>query len=283
MSSDPLRSDPMSSDPLRTGPTSGDPLTTPDLTASRSPFALVTGATQGIGRAIALRLADDGARVAVNGRAHTPDLDAVTRAANAVAAPADVSDRDQVHAMVDRLRHTVGDIDVLVCNAAYMTMGSFLDHDEQDWWRIVDTNLSGTFHLVQAVLPGMRRLGRGRIVVISSEWGVTGWPNASAYAASKAGLIALVKSLGRELAPENILVNAIAPGVTDTPQLAVDAADAGIPLEAMHRHYADGIPLGRIGRPEEIASAVAHLTDFTLGSLAGQTLQINGGSTRCRA
>ncbi|MET8829562.1 SDR family NAD(P)-dependent oxidoreductase [Streptomyces sp. NPDC004610] len=266
-----------------TPPTAPTPPTPSDLSATRSPFALVTGATQGIGRAIALRLAADGSRVAVGAPAPGPDLDAVARTADAVPAPADVRDREQVHALVDRLRRTVGDLDVLVCNAAYMTMGGFLDHDEDDWWRIVDTNLSGTFHLVQAVLPGMRRLGRGRIVVISSEWGVTGWPHATAYAASKAGLIALVKSLGRELAPENILVNAIAPGVTDTPQLAVDAADAGITLDEMHRHYAAGIPLGRIGRPEEIASAVAHLTDFSHGSLTGQTLQINGGSTRCRA
>ncbi|MGW6456234.1 SDR family NAD(P)-dependent oxidoreductase [Streptomyces sp. NPDC055078] len=254
-----------------------------DSQPAPSAFALVTGATQGIGRSVALRLAQDDARVAVNGPAHTPSMDAVVQAARGVAAPADVADPAQVHALVQKLQQDVGDIDVLVCNAAYMTMGSFLDSDEQDWWSIVDTNLSGTFHLIQAVLPGMRRLGRGRIVVISSEWGVTGWPNAGAYAASKAGLIALVKSLGRELAPENILVNAIAPGVVDTPQLEVDAGDAQIPLSALHQRYAAGIPLGRIGRPEEIASAVALLSDFSIGSLVGQTIQINGGTTRCRA
>lgn len=244
--------------------------------------ALVTGATQGIGKAIAVRLAEDGARVAVNDRDHTPAMDAVVAATGGIAAPADIADRRQVHTLVDRLRHETGDVDVLVCNAAYMTMGGFTDYDEADWWKVVDTNLSGTFHLVQAVLPGMRRRGRGRIVVVSSEWGVTGWPEASAYAASKAGLISLVKSLGRELAPEGILVNAIAPGVIDTPQLQVDAQAAQLPLDAMHQHYAAGIPLGRIGRPEEIASAVALLTDFRVGSFVGQTIQINGGTTRCR-
>src|SRR4029079_17638050 len=103
-------------------------------------------------------------------------------------------------------------------------------------------NLGGTFFLVQAVLPHMRRRWEGRIVVISSEWGVTGWPEATAYAASKAGLISLVKTLGRELAPEGIIVNAVAPGVTDTPQLEVDADAAGITLADVHARYAESIP-----------------------------------------
>ncbi|MFD1659052.1 SDR family NAD(P)-dependent oxidoreductase [Streptomyces caeni] len=245
--------------------------------------ALVTGAAQGIGRAIAARLAADGALVAVNDRVPGPRLDEVADAVGGVRAPADVSDRALVRDLVARLSEEIGDIDVLVCNAAYMTMGELATHDEDDWWKVVDTNLTGTFHLVQAVLPGMRRRGRGRIVVVSSEWGVTGWPGATAYAASKAGLISLTKSLGRELAPQGILVNAVAPGVTDTPQLRVDAEAAGLSLDEMRRSYAAGIPLGRIGRPEEIAAAVALLTDFRIGSLVGQTLQINGGTTRCRA
>jgi NAD(P)-dependent dehydrogenase (short-subunit alcohol dehydrogenase family) len=178
-----------------------------------------------------------------------------------------------------------GPVDLLVCNAAYMTMAPFTDHDsddEDDWWKVVDTNLAGTFRVIQAVLPGMRRAGGGNIVVIASEWGVVGWPEASAYSASKAGLIALTKTLGRELARENITVNAIAPGVIDTPQLQVDADSAGLPLAEMHRRYADGIPAGRIGRADEIASAAALLARADLGAMVGQTLQINGGSTRCR-
>jgi NAD(P)-dependent dehydrogenase (short-subunit alcohol dehydrogenase family) len=133
------------------------------------------------------------------------------------------------------------------------------------------------------VLPGMRRLGGGHIVIIASEWGVIGWPRATAYGASKAGLISLTKTLGRELAPEGIYVNAIAPGVTDTPQLAVDASDAGLTLEQMHSEYAKDIPLGRIGQPHEIAAGVSLLTRPNMGALVGQVLQINGGTTRCRA
>jgi NAD(P)-dependent dehydrogenase (short-subunit alcohol dehydrogenase family) len=240
---------------------------------------LVTGAAQGMGAAHARRLAAAGARVVVNDRVPSAALDALAAEMGGVAAPADVSDAGAVR----QLLQDIGDVDVLVANHAFMTMGPFEQHDLADWWRVVDTNLGGTFHLVQAVLPGMRRRGGGRIVVITSEWGVIGWPGASAYAASKAGLISLVKTLGRELAPEGILVNAIAPGVTDTPQLEVDARGAGVPLAEMHRRYATGIPLGRIGRPDEIAAAVALLSDFDLQAMAGQVVQVNGGSTRTRA
>jgi NAD(P)-dependent dehydrogenase (short-subunit alcohol dehydrogenase family) len=164
-----------------------------------------------------------------------------------------------------------------------MTMAPFTAHPAPDWWKVVDTNLTGTYHLIQAVLPGMRARGSGRIVIVTSYWGVTGWPNASAYAASKAGLIALTKTLGRELAPEGIIVNAVAPGVTATPQLQVDADDAGVTVAEVQRSYAAGIPLGRVGRPEEIADAVAFLADPALGAMVGQVLQVNGGEIRCRA
>ena len=171
----------------------------------------------------------------------------------------------------------------MVANHAYMSMSDFLDHDEDDWWRVIDTNLGGTFWLIQAALPRMRRRGAGRVVIISSEWGQIGWPQATAYSASKAGLISLTKTLGRELAREHIIVNAIAPGVTDTPQLQVDADAAGVTLAAMHEEYAATIPLGRIGAPEDIAAAVAFLADFRMEALVGQVVSVNGGSTRTRA
>lgn len=199
-----------------------------------------------------------------------------------IAAPADCADPVQVGAMVTRLEAEVGAVDVLVSNHAYMSMGSLLDYEMADWWRVVDTNLGGTFHLVQATLPGMRHKGQGRVVVVTSEWGVIGWPNATAYAASKAGLIALVKTLARELAPAGVIVNAVAPGVIDTPQLEVDARDAGLSLKEMHAVYAADIPAGRIGRPEEIAATVAFLADSRVSALVGQTIQANGGSTRSR-
>lgn len=243
---------------------------------------LVTGAAQGMGKAIAEHLAGLGARIAANDRQPSERLDAVAAAVGGIAAPADVSDPDAVRAMVADVAAQLGPVDVLVANHAYMTMAPFLDYDPADWWKVVDTNLGGTFALIQAVLPGMRATGAGRIVVTSSIWGVTGWPEATAYSASKAGLISLVKTLGRELAPQGIIINAIAPGVTDTPQLQVDADAAGLPLAQMHTEYAKSIPLGRIGKPEEIARTVALLADFQIGSIIGQTVQVNGGEVRSR-
>jgi NAD(P)-dependent dehydrogenase (short-subunit alcohol dehydrogenase family) len=246
-------------------------------------IALITGATQGIGAAIARRLARDGATVGVNGLTHDERMRAVVADTTGFPAVGDISDPDAVEKLVDDIETTHGPIDVLVCNAAYMTMAPFLDDDEEDWWKIIDTNLAGTFYLIQSVLAGMRRAGGGNIVIIASEWGVIGWPEATAYSASKAGLIALTKTLGRELAPENITVNAVAPGVTDTPQLQVDADNAKVSLADMHEEYSRDIPIGRIGSTDEIASAVALLARKDVGAFVGQTIQVNGGTTRCRA
>jgi NAD(P)-dependent dehydrogenase (short-subunit alcohol dehydrogenase family) len=244
--------------------------------------ALVTGARQGIGAAIARRLAADGATVGVNDVVDDVRLAKVVADTAGFAAVADVADAAAVRDLVARIERDRGPVDIAVCNAAYMTMAPFGDHADDDWWKVVDTNIGGAFNVIGAVLPGMRRRGGGNIVIIASEWGVIGWPEASAYSASKAGLIALAKTLGRELARENIAVNAVAPGVTDTPQLQVDADSAGVDLDEMRRRYAADIPLGRIGRPEEIAAAVALLARADLGAMVGQTLQMNGGSTRCR-
>ncbi|WP_396921779.1 SDR family NAD(P)-dependent oxidoreductase [Mycolicibacterium sp.] len=253
------------------------------MSALQGRVALVTGAAQGMGAAHARRLAAAGATVAVNDIRASEALDGLAGEIGGLTAPGDVSDPEVCTRIADDVAAATGRLDILVANHAYMTMAPLLEHDEQDWWRVVDTNLGGTFHLVQAVLPHMRRQGQGRIVVITSEWGVTGWPEATAYAAAKSGLISLVKSLGRELAPERIIVNAVAPGVTDTPQLQVDADAAGVALADMQARYAESIPLGRIGSPDEIAAAVELLADFELEAVVGQVISCNGGSTRTRA
>lgn len=243
---------------------------------------LVTGAAQGMGKVIAKTFADRGAKVIVNDRIDDPRLHELAQAIGGHAVAADVSKRDEVLAMFDQIKKDVGPVDVLIPNHAYMSMDHFTDYDREDWWKVVNTNLSGTFWLIQSALPGMRECGAGRIVIITSGWGVIGWPEATAYSASKAGLISLIKTLGRELAPENIIVNGVAPGVIDTPQLQVDADAAGVSLGEIHSLYAKGIPMGRIGRPEEIARTVAMLADFRMQSLVGQIIQVNGAEIRGR-
>jgi 2-hydroxycyclohexanecarboxyl-CoA dehydrogenase len=245
--------------------------------------ALVSGAGQGLGRAIAMRFAAEGARVAVNDREPSANVEAVVRETGGIAAIADVSDPRAVDRMVPAAAEELGGLDVLVANHAYMTMAPFVEHEPEDWWRNVDVNLSGTFFLVRAAVPEMRRQGGGRITIIASEFGVAGWANATAYAASKAGLISLTKTLGRELGPEGILVNAIAPGIMDTPQLDVDADDAGVSPEEIRRRYAAETPIGRIGQPDEVAALVAFLASEPAGAFVGQILQPNGGTTRSHA
>jgi NAD(P)-dependent dehydrogenase (short-subunit alcohol dehydrogenase family) len=242
--------------------------------------ALVTGGAQGLGAAITTRLARDGARVAVNDLEDDELLRRVVGDVGGLSAPADVSDGAAISSAVQRVSDETGGIDIAVCNAAAMTLEPFGEHDHDAWWRQIDVNLTGTFNTIRAVLPSMLERGDGRVVIIASEWGVIGWPNATAYCASKAGLISLTKSLGRELAPQGILVNAVAPGIVDTPQLEHDANDAGLDLEEMRRRYAEASPLRRIATPDEMAATVAFLCTPGAGAFVGQILQPNGGTVR---
>jgi 2-hydroxycyclohexanecarboxyl-CoA dehydrogenase len=233
--------------------------------------ALVTGAASGIGAATAELLEQRGWRVAHN--------DLPGRTVRGHPAPADVSDPRAVDAMVERIAAELAPVSLLVSNAAAMVMGAIERVGQADFWQVVDTNLGGYFNCARACAPAMVEAGWGRIVAISSEWGQIGWPRATAYSASKAGMISMTKALARQLGPSGITVNAIAPGVIDTPQLAVDAADLGLSLDDTRRHYAAQTPMGRIGRPEEVAAAVAFLASDAAGSLTGQVLAPNGGTT----
>jgi 2-hydroxycyclohexanecarboxyl-CoA dehydrogenase len=245
--------------------------------------ALVTGAAQGLGQAIALRLASDGFAVAVNGIADDGGLTALAERIGGIAVPADISDPIAGPEIVTVAASRLGPVEVLVANAAAMAMRPFLESKPEEWWHQVNVNLSGHFRIIQAVIPGMRARGHGRIVIIASGWGVIGYPNASAYAASKAGLIALAKGLGRELGPHGILTNAIAPSYIDTEQLRVDAEDAGVSLDEIRRRYRELIPVRRLADPHEIAAAVAFLARPESSAVIGQVLQPNGGVIRTRA
>ena len=241
--------------------------------------ALVTGAGQGMGRAIAERLATEGAKVAANDL-NPETATATAEAVGGVAVPFDVSEPDAIEAGVSDVESRLGPVELLVANHAFMTMAPFLEESPENWRRILDVNLFGNGILIERCAPGMAERGFGRIVVIASEWGVIGWPNATAYAASKGGLISMVKSVARAVGVRGVAVNAIAPGVTDTPQLDVDALDAGVSHEEIARRYGEDIPLGRVGQPEEIAATVAFLCSTNAEAFVGQVLHPNGGSTR---
>jgi NAD(P)-dependent dehydrogenase (short-subunit alcohol dehydrogenase family) len=246
-------------------------------------IALVTGAAQGLGYGTARRLASDGFTVAVNDIATDGRLHELAYQIGGLAVPGDIASPEVVQELTAAVIGRYGQLDVLVANAAAMEMGPFLEQDPGTWWRQIEVNLSGHFRLVQAVVPHMRGAGGGRIVLIASGWGVIGHPNATAYAASKAGLIALAKGLGRELAPQGILTNAIAPSYIDTEQLRVDADDAGITLEEMRQVYRELIPTGKLATVEDVAGAVSFLAGPGGAAFVGQVLQPAGGVTRTRA
>jgi NAD(P)-dependent dehydrogenase (short-subunit alcohol dehydrogenase family) len=231
--------------------------------------ALVTGAATGIGAATADLLERQGLTVARN---HLPG-----QSVPGYSAPADVADPAAVDAMVARVRADIGPVSVLVCNAAHMVMGAIDEVDPDAFWRVVDTNLTGSFNCIRACAPGMTAAGWGRIVTVASGWGVTGYPRASAYSASKAGIISLTKAVARELGPHGITANAVTPGIIDTPQLDVDAADAGVPAAEIRVRYAGRVPVGRIGRPEEVAAVIAHLCSDAAGTITGQVVGVDGG------
>lgn len=225
---------------------------------------LVTGSAGGIGRSLVTRFEADGWQVAPSTH-HGGEL------------AADMADPGQVAGLMTRVIERFGRLDALIVNHASMAMAAVDEHDTADWWRIVDTNLSGAFYLARDAAPHLAAAG-GSIVFISSEWGVIGWPRASAYSASKAGLIGLTRALARELAPA-VRVNALAPGAVDTPQLEVDARDAGLTLDEMRARYARDTPLQRIATPAEVAASVAFLVSSDAESYTGQVLHPNAGST----
>jgi len=232
--------------------------------------ALVTGAATGIGLATADVLEARGFTVARN---HLPG-----QAVSGYSAEADVSDPAAVNRMVQDVTRDLGPVSVLVANAAHMVMGSIDEIEAGEFWRVVNTNLTGTFACMRACAPGMVDAGWGRIVSVASEWGRTGWPRATAYCASKSGIISLTRAAARELGPHGVTVNAVAPGIIDTPQVQVDADDAGLSIAEIHERYAEEVPIGRIGRPAEVAEVIAHLASEAAGTLTGQVVSVNGGA-----
>ena len=239
--------------------------------------AMITGGSRGIGREIVLTLAREGAAVGVS---HFPDQAETGRArtlvdelsaleARAIALPADVTDAAAMREAGRRLVETLGRVDIVVTNAGVIDRRPFVDVTEADWSRVIDVNLTGTFNAIQAVLPYLLRQGHGKIVTVASELALIGRAGAAAYAASKAGVIGLTKSLARELSPLGIHVNAVAPGPVDTDMLRSNP-------EFRYENRLN-VPLRRWGNPRDIALTVLFLASADSDFYAGQVLSPNGG------
>ena len=236
--------------------------------------ALVTGGSYGIGFAIAEGFAEAGAKIAFNCR--SPEhlrtaLDSYRRKGiDARGFLCDVTDEEAVRQMVSQLEQDWGAVDILVNNAGIAGQRQFQDLTDLDWRRFFAVNLDGAFYAIQAVLPHMLHEKRGAIVNVSSIWGLRGASCEVAYSASKAALIGLTRSLAMELAPSNIRVNCVAPGVIHTDMVEVLGAETLADL-------ADQTPMGRLGTPEEVAAAVAFLAGDSAAFITGQVLTADGG------
>ena len=238
--------------------------------------ALVTGGSRGIGRAVCLALASRGMRVAVNYAGNAAAAEEVVQAClqqgapDAFAVQADVSDAEQVRALVAAVSERWGGVDVLVNNAGITRDGLMMRMSEQDFDAVLATNLKGAFACMQAVMRPMMKQRWGRIVNLSSVVGLRGNLGQANYAASKAGLIGMSKSAAKELASRGITVNCVAPGFIETDMTAV------LP-ESVRTALLGQIPLARLGTAEEVAAAVAFLASPESAYITGQVLCVDGG------
>ena len=226
--------------------------------------AVVTGGGSGIGHAVAQRLRADGLHVAI--------IDLNPSDAE-FAYTADVTDRTAVDDALTAIRAQLGPVTVLVNAAGLEKFKRFTDITFDDWQRVIDVNLNGVFHCVQAVLPDMIEAGWGRIVNISSSSTHSGQPFMSPYVAAKSAVNGLTKSLALEYGPSGITVNAVPPGFIDTPMLRKSEARGYLVVEK----NIEATPVRRIGRPEDIAAACAFLISDEAGYITGQILGVNGG------
>ena len=231
-------------------------------------LALVTGASRGIGRAIALELAKQGAKVV--GTATTAEGAQAITEAGLIGRVLNVRDTAQTDALLATIHKEFGDILILVNNAAVTRDNLALRMKDADWDEVMETNLTSVFRLSRAVMRGMMKARWGRIIDITSVVGASGNPGQANYAAAKAGVVGMAKSLARELGSRNITVNCVAPGFIDTDMTRALPDEQKTALLAQ-------IPLGRLGRPEDIAAAVAYLASPAAAYVTGTVLHVNGG------
>ncbi|HDF6151811.1 TPA: 3-oxoacyl-[acyl-carrier-protein] reductase [Staphylococcus aureus] len=237
--------------------------------------ALVTGASRGIGRSIALQLAEEGYNVAVNYAGSKEKAEAVVeeikdKGVDSFAIQANVADADEVKAMIKEVVSQFGSLDVLVNNAGITRDNLLMRMKEQEWDDVIDTNLKGVFNCIQKATPQMLRQRSGAIINLSSVVGAVGNPGQANYVATKAGVIGLTKSAARELASRGITVNAVAPGF-----IVSDMTDAL--SDELKEQMLTQIPLARFGQDTDIANTVAFLASDKAKYITGQTIHVNGG------
>lgn len=225
---------------------------------------LVTGGSRGIGLACARAFAADGHRVAVT-FSSTP-----VNEPGILAVKCDVTDPSQVETAIGEVEEQLGPIEILVANAGVTRDGLLVRMSEDDFAAVLDTNLTATWRLAKRVVPKMMKARWGRIVVVSSVGAYLGAPGQANYAASKAGLIGLARSIAREYGPRGITANVVAPGPIDTDMLAVLPDDKRAAMAAQ-------VPVGRIGRPEEVAAAVTFLASEAAAFVTGAVVPVDGG------
>ncbi len=232
--------------------------------------AVVTGGSRGIGAAIARELGSAGARVAVNYRSRREGAETVAGEIDGVALAADVADPGEALALIERVESELGDVDVLVNNAGITRDTLIARMSDDDWEQVIDTNLRGAFNTCRAVSRKMLRRRAGSIVNLTSVVGLHGNPGQANYAASKAGVIGLTKALARELGTRGVRVNAVAPGYIDTELTNVLS-------EEIRGSILGNTPLGRLGRPEDVAAAVRFLSSDAAAFVTGEVLLVDGG------
>jgi NAD(P)-dependent dehydrogenase (short-subunit alcohol dehydrogenase family) len=238
--------------------------------------ALVTGAARDVGRGIALALAGEGATIAVNYRGSKDEADSLVAeisdaGGTARAYQCDVADYDGVCRMVAAIIEDMGRIDVLVNNAGYVTPQRFVDTTPDDWKAQIDVGLYGVIHCCHAVVPHMAQQGGGRIISLAGDSARVGEKNLSVTAASRGGVLALTKSLAKELGRDNITVNAVALGLVETSHS--DKAWLDKHMDRIVRNY----PLGRIGQVEDVAPLIAFLASKGAAWITGQIMSVSGG------